>query len=81
MGFSSLTTATHPKLLPRYILLDARQDRAQQSLEAASDPLAGFHHFLMGERLIEYSRRHIGDARDREHFDLHVTRGNYLKGG
>jgi hypothetical protein len=62
------------------IALDARQDSAEQGFEAGLDALAGFHHFLVGERLIDDSGGHVGDAGDGQDFDLHVARGDYFEG-
>jgi hypothetical protein len=60
--------------------VDARQDGAQEGFEAGLDALAGFHHFLVRERLVENSGGHVGDAGDGEHFDSHVARGDHFEG-
>jgi hypothetical protein len=47
------------------IACDAGEDGAKQGFEARLDALAGFHDFLVRQRLVEDSGGHIGDAGDR----------------
>lgn len=62
------------------LLRQAREDGAEEGLEAGFDAFAGFHDFLVRERLIDDSGGHVGDAGDGKDFDSHVTGGDHFEG-
>src|SRR5687767_13220074 len=56
-------------------------DPLEQRNELPFDLLRGFHHFRMMQRFGKHAGGRIGDARDPEHFDAHVPRGNGFRHG
>ena len=59
----------------------ALNDFLQQRDELAAHPSRRFHHLVVIERLRQHAGRHVRDARDAEHLDAHVARGNRLRHG
>src|SRR5688572_26158628 len=62
----------------RRAVSDAANDLLQKCYELALDTPRGFHHLGVIERLRQHARRHVGDAGDAEHFQVHVPGDNRL---
>src|SRR5688500_4576618 len=88
----SAVSSAAPTLMPEKAARACRLARraAATSLEALNDPLeqgdersahatSGLHHFIVVERLRQHASRHVGDARDAQHLDAHMTSRNRLR--
>ena len=55
-------------------LSESLNDALQQRAELAANATRDLHHLVVDERLRQDAGRHVGDARDAEHLDAHVSR-------
>src|SRR5205814_6664062 len=58
---------------------DSANDSLQQRHELIANAARRFHHFVVIERCGQNAGGHVGDARNAEHFDPHVARGNRFR--